>query len=207
MALNHKARRGGQRGKEKPSLFQRNVAWGKDRTFWEILVLRNSWNLLGKMWCFRFFPRDVRCGLSCQEAGLWVTGGPLAGRGRPCPLAARPSPPPPPRGSGPLAWPCTLVSHLTVPSLGPGDPLRPWRPWGGASSSTFMDQREGSQPGASLPGLGYWPFVCWAWSWKWESDERGEGGKGKVLEFPMVCCDSWGRKESDTTERLTHNTY
>ena len=34
------------------------------------------------------------------------------------------------------------------------------------------------------------------WTWVWVNSRVGDGQGG------LVCCDSWGRKESDTTERL-----
>ena len=34
------------------------------------------------------------------------------------------------------------------------------------------------------------------WAWVWVNSGNGDGQGG------LACCDSWGRKESDTTERL-----
>ena len=38
--------------------------------------------------------------------------------------------------------------------------------------------------------------ITW-WTWVWVNSWFGDG------QGSLVCCNSWGRKESDTTERLT----
>ena len=35
------------------------------------------------------------------------------------------------------------------------------------------------------------------WTWVWVDQGVGDGQRG------LACCGSWGRKASDTTERLT----
>ena len=37
-------------------------------------------------------------------------------------------------------------------------------------------------------------LIQWTWVWVDSGVSDGQGG--------LVCCGSWGRKESDTTERL-----
>ena len=41
-----------------------------------------------------------------------------------------------------------------------------------------------------------WMASLTQWTWVWETPGVGDGQRGQA------CCGSWGRKESDTTERL-----
>ena len=41
-----------------------------------------------------------------------------------------------------------------------------------------------------------WMASLTQWTWVWKISGSGDGQGG------LVCCDSWGRKELDTTERL-----
>ena len=58
-----------------------------------------------------------------------------------------------------------------------------WRDWGQEKKGTTEDEMAGWHYQLDGHGFGYTPGVC-----------DGQGG--------LVCCDSWGPKESDTTERL-----
>ena len=59
-------------------------------------------------------------------------------------------------------------------------------PWGPKDSDAGRDwgQEEKGMPEDEMAG------------WHHELDGRGDGQGG------LACCDPWGRKESDTTERL-----
>ena len=54
--------------------------------------------------------------------------------------------------------------------------------------------REGSNR-----GWDGWMTSLPRWAWVWVNSGAGDGRGG------LVCCSSWGRKESDTTERLSWN--
>ena len=76
----------------------------------------------------------------------------------------------------PVLWPPHAKSWLTG---------KDWC-WEGLGAGGKGDNR----------GWDGWMASLTRWTWVWVSPGVGDGQGG------LVCCDSWGRKESDTTERL-----
>ena len=77
----------------------------------------------------------------------------------------------------PVLWPPDVKSWLTGKDSDAG------RDWGQEEKGMTEDQ---------MAGWHHWPDGCES-QWTLGVGD-GQGG--------LVCCDSWGRKESDTTERL-----
>ena len=101
-------------------------------------------------------------------------------------------------------------STATAPYLGRGvsPHHRPSWPWTWSSSSRPSCNTQPPLLGCGVAPLGRWPWPrVWGdemavWHHRlngWEFEWTPGGGDG---QGGLACCDSWGRKESDTTERL-----
>ena len=82
------------------------------------------------------------------------------------------------KAEAPVLWPPHVKSWLIGKDSDPG---RDWR------------QEEKGRTEDEMAGWHHWLNGC-------ESERTPEVGDG---QGGLACCDSWGRKESDTTERLT----
>ena len=64
--------------------------------------------------------------------------------------------------------------------------------WGSLFEISETSQRKGATFRCTWEQI----IIPTRWTWVWVNSRVGDGQRG------LACCNSWGRKESDTTERL-----
>ena len=144
------------------------------------------------IWCFQWSCMDVRVGLwrklSTKELMLLNCG---VGEDLRVPWASRRSNQFHPKGDQSWVFIGRTDAEAEIPILWPPD-VKCWLIWKDPDAGKDWGQEEKGMTEDEMAG---WHHRLDAHEFGW-TPGVGDGQGG------LACCDSWGRKESDTTERL-----